>query len=248
LKEATKRQRAKQEDLPGMEQRDIEAIVQAAERYRETRDERMRLSKLESEQKQDLIAVMKKHDKSYYTYRGLTVALSEEINVKVKAKDDDMDAEASTRNTREMVADLKNAVKPPAPDPTPEESESNVVSFFSNQEANAEVEESLAEAAADDFTAPKCEECGAIGGAHAVSCSKSNGLTFDDYLGYAKAKNVKHAASWARKWQLSREKDGLVLAWKAEGATKAATRVTKSKPQTSSAKSKNTPAQKGGKR
>jgi len=230
--------KAKQVALPGLEQRDIEAIVQAAERYRETRDERMRLSKLEGEQKQDLITIMRKYDRHSYNYRGLFITLTEEIGVKVKAKDDEqIEAEASTRNTKRDVDELKAAAATtPAPDPTPEESESNVVSFFSNQEANAEVEESLAEAAADDFTAPRCEECSAIDGGHAASCSHSNGLTFDDYLGYAKAKSVKQPASWARKWALTREKDGLVLAWKAEGAQAATKRVTKSKPQAAAAK------------
>jgi hypothetical protein len=84
---------------------------------------------------------------------------------------------------------------------------------------------------ADDFTATQCAECKAIDGAHSASCSQASGLSYDDYFGYAKAKGVKNPASWAKKWQLSREKDGLVKAWLAEGAEQATKRITKSKKQ-----------------
>ncbi len=72
-----------------------------------------------------------------------------------------------------------------------------------------------APADADDFTAPRCSECGRIDGAHTPECSQSpHKLTFEDYLAYAEFTKPKAPSSWARKWMLSREMDGTVLAWR----------------------------------
>lgn len=83
--------KAKQADLPGMEDRDIPEIEEAAERYRDVRDERIALSKDESTAKQSLIAVMKAHKRSVYSRNGMSITLEEIDNVKVKTakKDDD---------------------------------------------------------------------------------------------------------------------------------------------------------------
>jgi hypothetical protein len=84
----------KQVDLPGMEDRDIPEIEEAAERYRDVRDERIALSKDESTAKQSLIAVMKAHKRSVYSRNGMSITLEEIDNVKVKtAKKDDEDDE-----------------------------------------------------------------------------------------------------------------------------------------------------------
>lgn len=221
----------KPQELPGMEQREVEDIVAAAERYRECRDERLRQGKLETEAKATLITVMHRHDRTFYSYRGLTVELKKgEEDVKVVAKDNDtMEAAASKRNTRAMVTDIKAAVKPPAPEPSAEESAANVEAFFDNDEANAEVAEAVAAAAiaGDDFTAVQCSECKAIEGAHSAECSQRNGgdvlnevnaggLKYGDVLAYARAQKIKAAASWARKWFMSGEKDGLIKAYFAE--------------------------------
>lgn len=67
----------------------------------------------------------------------------------------------------------------------------------------------------DDFTATRCEECKRIDGAHADTCSqRSNALTFEDYLAYARFTWPKSAELHAREWEVSREKDGEVAAWK----------------------------------
>jgi hypothetical protein len=67
----------------------------------------------------------------------------------------------------------------------------------------------------DDFTAPRCSECGRIDGAHTSECSQNpNTLAFEDYLAYAEFTKPKAPRSWARKWLLSREMDGPAHAWK----------------------------------
>jgi len=87
-----------QEELPGMERRDLPEIEQAADRYRKIRDERCAMSKRESEAKSTLIQVMMNAGRSLYSYNGLTVELSNVENVKVKSnKDDDYDEPATKR-------------------------------------------------------------------------------------------------------------------------------------------------------
>ena len=85
------RKKASQEALPGMERRDLPEIEQAADRYREVRDERCALSKRESEAKATLIQLMQQKGRSYYSYNGLIIQLSNQANVKVKSKDEDDD-------------------------------------------------------------------------------------------------------------------------------------------------------------
>lgn len=69
-------------------------------------------------------------------------------------------------------------------------------------------------AVADDFTAPRCDECGRIDGAHAKECSKSNELRFDDYLAYARAHYKSNHQSHARKLEVSGLMDDKVREWK----------------------------------
>lgn len=79
--------KARQEELPGMEARDVPEIEQAAENYRKIRDERCELSKRESEAKAALIQVLKNLGRSFYQYNGLRVQLEITDNVKVRAED-----------------------------------------------------------------------------------------------------------------------------------------------------------------
>ncbi len=83
--------KAKQEELPGMEARDVPEIEQAAEIYRRIRSERCELSKRESEAKNALIQVMKNLGRSFYNYGGLRVQLkiTDRVNVRATADDDD---------------------------------------------------------------------------------------------------------------------------------------------------------------
>lgn len=73
-------------------------------------------------------------------------------------------------------------------------------------------------AQADDFTAPRCDECKMIEGGHAPKCSKSNALHFADYLAYAKAHYKSNHQSHARKMGLSKLKDEEIRAWKQQQA------------------------------
>jgi hypothetical protein len=87
--------RMKQADLPTMENREIPEIEQAADAYREVRDDRCELSKQESTAKARLIEVMKKYKRTLYSYNGLMVDLTTVDNVKVRSdkKNDDEEDE-----------------------------------------------------------------------------------------------------------------------------------------------------------
>jgi len=77
--------------------------------------------------------------------------------------------------------------------------------------------------AKDDFTAVRCDECGRIEGGHAPTCSLSGVLTYENYLDYAQANNIKNPKSYARKMDLNRdpETDAKVREWLASRAAKA---------------------------
>lgn len=74
----------------------------------------------------------------------------------------------------------------------------------------------------DDFTAPRCGECGRIDGAHASNCIKSDRLTYEQYLEYAEAHYKKNPATHARRMELNRdsERDAEIKEWLKENATK----------------------------
>lgn len=66
--------------LPGMEDAGIRELEKLAEQYADVRDQRMTLTKRESQMNADLLALMKKHDKTEYHH--------DEIHCWVKAKDE----------------------------------------------------------------------------------------------------------------------------------------------------------------
>lgn len=71
--------------------------------------------------------------------------------------------------------------------------------------------------ALDDFTAPICDECHRIDGAHSDTCGQCpDALTFEDYLDFAQngCSGIKDPKSQARKWQISKEQDGTIIHWK----------------------------------
>jgi hypothetical protein len=119
--------KSKQETLPGMERRDVPEIEQAAENYRKIRDERCELSKRESEAKSALIQVMKNKGRTYYSYNGLNVQLSNQENVKVKSKDED-DEEPIGRFTQASRREPKINTSPATEfiEETQAEEESNI--------------------------------------------------------------------------------------------------------------------------
>jgi hypothetical protein len=83
---------------------------------------------------------------------------------------------------------------------------------YPNDEIEAAVDSDGA--VSDDFTAERCDECGRIDGAHTQECSKSNALSFDDYLAYSKAHYKSNHNSHARKMELTKLNDEQVREWK----------------------------------
>jgi len=77
-----------QEELPGMQDRRIEELHTAALLYASKRDERMALGRVEAQLKDELQALMHKHEKESYIFEGVEVRLvKEEETVKVKVKE-----------------------------------------------------------------------------------------------------------------------------------------------------------------
>jgi hypothetical protein len=80
--------------LPGMEDREITELKNAAIQYAGIRNERMELTQQEAELKQRLLALMHKHKKETYNYNGISIeVVHEEETVKVKVKREDKDEE-----------------------------------------------------------------------------------------------------------------------------------------------------------
>lgn len=75
----------RQEALPGMEDRKIAELHNAALDYAEARDARIAASTPEAEKKQALLALMKKHKREHYQFENVEVYLvHEKENVKVQ--------------------------------------------------------------------------------------------------------------------------------------------------------------------
>jgi hypothetical protein len=70
----------RQASLPGMEDRAIAELEKLAEHYANIRDKRMVLTKQEVELNDDLLALMKKHDKTEYHHQ--------DVHCWIKAKDE----------------------------------------------------------------------------------------------------------------------------------------------------------------
>ncbi|MGH8529335.1 MAG: hypothetical protein ACRETN_05760 [Nevskiales bacterium] len=225
----------KQEDLPGMESRDLPEIEQAAERYRQVRDERAALSKLEGERKAKLIQTMISNGRSFYSYNGLIVELSQKENVRVKSKEEPIGAftQLTAGRTLSLVAEQinKGALDRDGVTVRAEvSSEAAVETFFTQPERCVECQtkdghqawcseyvlgEGTPVEEEDNFTAQRCEEsgCGRIDGGHAPTCKHAGALAYPAYLRYAEAIGIKNPKSAARKWELRREYDKEVRAW-----------------------------------
>jgi cation transport regulator ChaB len=77
--------KAKQEELPGMEERIIKDLHECAIEYAEARDRRQEIGREEVELKTRLLALMKKHQKEAYEFQGVRITIvHEEETVKVK--------------------------------------------------------------------------------------------------------------------------------------------------------------------
>ena len=84
---------ANQDNLPGMEDREIKALQEAAIHYAKIRDKRQKLTAEEVELKADVLKLMHKHKREHYEYNGVSIDIvMEEETVKVKirkVKDDE---------------------------------------------------------------------------------------------------------------------------------------------------------------
>lgn len=100
-----KRGRPKAQDLPGMEDRAIKPLEDAAQDYARIRDERIELNASEANLKASVRALMKKHGKTVYRHGGVTITLiAEEETVKVRVRkagdgdDADQDEDATEKD------------------------------------------------------------------------------------------------------------------------------------------------------
>lgn len=86
--------RAKNRDLPGMEDRAIKPLEEVAEAYAGIRDERMDLTRREHELKANALRLMKKYDKTVYRHDGiemLVISGEDDIKVRVRKEEDARD-------------------------------------------------------------------------------------------------------------------------------------------------------------
>ena len=82
--------RKEQADLPGMENRAIDELEEAARRYAAIRDKRMALNDAETKLQDLLMGLLKKHGKREYKRDGIEIWIKvEEEKVKVRVKDED---------------------------------------------------------------------------------------------------------------------------------------------------------------
>jgi hypothetical protein len=78
-----KKDKPKQKDL--IEHRVLQDLEDAAEKYRDVRDQRMALTPRENELKLELLALMKKHKRTVYERDGIHIeVIATEETVKVK--------------------------------------------------------------------------------------------------------------------------------------------------------------------
>ncbi len=89
-----RRGRPRQQDLPGTEDRAIQAIEEKAADYADVRDRRMALNTAEADLKGDLLTLMKQYNKTVYKRDGVEIEVvpkstEETVKVKLKKADDD---------------------------------------------------------------------------------------------------------------------------------------------------------------
>lgn len=96
---------ARQSDLPGMEDRRIAGLENAAQDYAEIRDQRQALSQKEVELKGNLLTLMHKLDKTEYHRGNVSISIiveKEKVKVRIKSastetetEDEEIEEEAS---------------------------------------------------------------------------------------------------------------------------------------------------------
>lgn len=93
-KERKRTRRPRQPKLPGMEAVSIPEIDRAAAAYLDARDNRMRLSKEETEKSDKLLEQMKRHHQTTYQYDSCVVTVLSSTKVKVKRATDSDEEES----------------------------------------------------------------------------------------------------------------------------------------------------------
>lgn len=86
------------QDLPGLEERAIRPLQEAAHTYAEIRDgdERMELSQSEHALKEKVLGLMKKYEKTHYSFNGVVIDIipeAETVKVRIKKPKADADGE-----------------------------------------------------------------------------------------------------------------------------------------------------------
>lgn len=107
----------RQPALPGMEDRAITELQDAALSYAEDRDKRMVLTKREVESKSLVLGIMKKHGKTHYAHGNVIVDLvPEDVKVKVTILAEGEEAPApkskQTDFTTDQMAGEESAPQP----------------------------------------------------------------------------------------------------------------------------------------
>jgi hypothetical protein len=101
----------KQADLPGMENRELKDIEDAARRYAGIRDKRMSLNEQEVKLKDLLLGLLKKHNKREYRRDGIEVWIKvEEETVKVKISEDDESPSRKVTDAERTTNDSENSL------------------------------------------------------------------------------------------------------------------------------------------
>lgn len=93
----------KQMQIPGTERKQVPEVEQAAESYREVRDERCELSRREKQKKLELLAVMKAHKVKKYKYDDEN---GEEILISL----DEREPEVTVKKTGEVENEIGEGV------------------------------------------------------------------------------------------------------------------------------------------
>jgi hypothetical protein len=101
--------------LPGMEDHAIPELENIAVEYAEIRDQRMELTKQETELKSSAMKAMKRHGKTLYKHGGVTIQIisgDEDVKVKIaKPKDADDDEDSSPAEQAEFSDERREAVE-----------------------------------------------------------------------------------------------------------------------------------------
>lgn len=102
----------KQQDLPGMEDRALKPLENLAEQYADVRDQRMELTRQESQMSADLLALMHKYEKTEY-HHGEVHIWVKVIDEKVRVKIGEIPAKATDFSPEDIA--VQTGEKEPEP-------------------------------------------------------------------------------------------------------------------------------------